>query len=249
MNGGATSESLEVYQAGTPPEAGTWSGIKAFPAAFDFHYYPWTYLLPDGELFIAGPTQTTYKLDWTATPIAADPAKTWDTKGDRGSNMKGTSVMLALRPPGYAVRVLNAGGQPLAARKRVEIIDLSAASPQWVEDPKWELKQGRVACTGVLLPDGRVFVAGGLIDAGPKPGGHIEIFDPQNPDQGWRLGPKLQQERLYHSAMILLTDGTVLIGGGNNAVGPFERWYPDYYYLSRPSIVNAPQSCLPAQVS
>ena len=42
--------------------------------------------------------------------------------------------------------------------------------------------------------------------------------------------------------MILLPDGSVLIGGENNTVGPFERWYPDYYYRSRPTISNAPAS-------
>ncbi len=245
--GGPDSKTLEVFDAGTPdPETGTWSGEKQFPSEFLYLFYPWTYLLPDGELFIAGPTESTYKFDWTATPIdAGPPSKKWDTNaGFRGRNMKGTSVMLALRPPGYAVQVLIAGGTGIHKNPvldigtSVEMIDLSLATPAWVEDPKWKLKQGRVACTSVLLPDGRVFVAGGINEGGAKPGGHIEVFDPKNPDQGWRLGPKLDHVRLYHSAMILLRDGSVLIGGENNAVGPFERWFPDYYYLGRPEITS-----------
>ena len=40
--------------------------------------------------------------------------------------------------------------------------------------------------------------------------------------------------------MILLPDGSVLIGGERNTVGPFERWYPDYYYLTRPTFSAAP---------
>ena len=245
--GGPNSKTLELFQAGTPsPETGTWSGEKAFPVAFPYNYYPWTYQLPDGELFIAGPPEQTYKFDWTA----ADPmltAQTWNTNaGNRGSNMKGSSVMLALRPPDYAVRVLIAGGTgthknpALDIGTSVEIIDLSAATPAWVEDPNWKLNQGRIAYTAILLPDGRVFIAGGINDGGT--GGHIEVFDPQTPDQGWRLAPKLAQMRLYHSAMILLPDGSVLVGGGNNAVGPFERWFPDYYYLGRPDITFAPPS-------
>lgn len=110
-----------------------------------------------------------------------------------------------------------------------------------MEDPKWTLNQPRVACTAILLPDGRVAIAGGF-NAGGGTGGHIEVFDPQNPDLGWRLGPILTRLKLYHSAMILLPDATVLLGGENNTVGPFERWYPDYYYLSRPNINNAPAS-------
>ena len=247
--GGPDSKTLEIFEAGTPdPETGTWSGEKQFPPEFPYKWYPWTYLLPDGELFVAGPRESSYKFDWTANPVDWT-AKKWDTNaGDRGSNMKGTSVMLGLRPPGYAARVLIAGGTgthndpALDMGTSVEIIDLSSATPAWVEDPTWKLKQGRVACTSVLLPDGRVFIAGGIDEGGAKPGGHIEVFDPKTPDQGWRLGPKLAHVRLYHSAMILLRDGSVLIGGENNAVGPFERWFPDYYYLSRPTISNAPAS-------
>ena len=103
--------------------------------------------------------------------------------------------MLALRPPGYDVQVLIAGGFG-AAIQSVEMIDLSIPTPVWVEDTKWKLKQGRNNCTAVLLPDGRVFIAGGFYDG--MNGGHIEVFDPKNPDQGWRLGPVLTYQRRYH---------------------------------------------------
>lgn len=250
--GGPDSWRLEIFDpaagAADPPNeicAGQWTEGRRFSNDFNFFYYPWTYLLPDGEIFIAGPTQRTHKVDWTGT--AADPdlaqvvGKYWDTNaGDRGSNMKGTSVMLALRPPGYAVRVLIAGGSGIAANQSVEMIDLSAPSPAWVEDPKWRLKEGRIECTSVLLPNGKVFIAGGINP--PSGGGHIEVFDPQNPDAGWRLGPELSYARRYHSSSILLRDGSVLIGGDEYGIDPCERWYPDYYYLSRPAISNAPAS-------
>ncbi len=241
--GGPNSETLEIFTKGSPdPATGTWGGQKDFPAAFPFFFYPWTYLLPDGDLFSAGPQATTYKYDWKAAPIV--PSLTEGTNaGVRGSNMDGTSVMFALRPPDYKVKVLITGGIGAAATQSTEIIDLSEAAPVWVEDPKWTLNQPRVACTGTLLPDGRVAVAGGFDDGGGT-GGHIEVFDPQNPDQGWRLGPVLAHVKLYHSTMILLPDGTVLLGGEDNTVGPFERWYPDYYFLSRPTISNAPASVI-----
>ena len=38
--------SLEIF---TPGGAGTWSAPKALP--FNYFYYPWTFLLPGGDLF------------------------------------------------------------------------------------------------------------------------------------------------------------------------------------------------------
>src|SRR5712692_5887369 len=147
-------DSIEVYDPGT----GTWSAPKALPASFDYRYYPWTYLLPGGELFIAGHQKTTRRFDWTANPIIDDPAKRWDTNaGDRspGGSERGTSVLLPLRPPNYEPRILIAAGNSPAAQQTSEMIDLSEPMPSW----KY-LQNLNVArpdqCTSVLLPDGKV---------------------------------------------------------------------------------------------
>ncbi len=47
---GSSSVSIEVYD----PAAGTWAPPIALPFS-DYQFYPWTYLLPGGDLFIAGP--------------------------------------------------------------------------------------------------------------------------------------------------------------------------------------------------
>ncbi len=177
-------------------------------------------------------------IDWTQPgPIADDPARRFDTgKGTRGSNMNGTSVLLTLEPPNYEPRVMIMGGSNAAVRTSVQQIDLSVANPAWVDLA--DMSHERVNCTSVLLPDGRVLVVGGIF--GVATGGPVETFDPQNPGDGWVLGPESAYPRLYHSSMILLPDGSVLIGGDDDGVDPCERYFPEYYDLPRPSIVGAP---------
>src|SRR6185503_15624482 len=97
----------------------------------------------------------------------------------------------------------------------------------------------------VLLPDGRVFLAGGVDTAD---GGPAEIFDPRHPAAGWELCATMSIPRGYHSSAILLADGTVLVGGDkpgqwkSGETTQHERYYPSYCALPRPVITNAPAS-------
>jgi hypothetical protein len=149
VNGGVTARSLEVF---TPGGGANWSAPKAFPPSFTYFYYPWTFLLPNGELFIAGPQVPSRRFDWTASPIVDNPAKRWtSTIGiARGVNMDGTAVLLPLEPPNYKPRVLMAGGAPADAQQIAEWIDLSAASPAWFALPKMNVKRDKL--NSVILP-------------------------------------------------------------------------------------------------
>lgn len=231
-----TDPSLEVYD---PAAAGTWSPPKGFPAGFNYVFYPWTYLLPGGELFVAGHQDVTRRFDWTGTPIA--PGAAWTSLfGDRspGGAEKGTSVLLPLRPPAYAPRVLNAAGSTATTEKSSEWIDLSAAAPAWTALGNLNVARPE-QCTSVLLPDGRVLIAGGVTSS-PGP---AEIFDPEHPSAGWQLCGNMSYFRGYHSSAILLGDGSVLMGGDPLVAGvptPHERFYPSYFFATRPSITSAP---------
>jgi hypothetical protein len=130
------------------------------------------------------------------------------------------------------------GGSPAAAQNSTEVMDLSAVAPAWVTGP--DLKEERVNCTSVLLPNGHVFIAGGIF--GIPDGGPVETLDTKNMAAGWQLGPKLAYPRLYHSSMILLPDGSVFIGGDDDGPDPCERYFPSYFNQPRPQIVNAPAS-------
>ncbi|SFE23032.1 galactose oxidase-like domain-containing protein [Nitrosomonas sp. Nm166] len=227
-------KTIEIYTHG----AG-WAAPIAMPASMNHHqYYPWTYLLPDGRLFIAGPHDPTHRID-LAVPGAPEAFST--INGDRSTGgEKGSSVLFILRPPAYQPIACIMGGNPAAAQKTVEMIDLSAPVPAWTALPDFNIPRAE-QFTATLLPDGRIFVAGG-VSGGPD-GGVCEIFDPRDPGAGWVMGPAMKYVRTYHSSFILLADGSVLAGGdpqSNGAPTPHERFFPDYFDMLRPVISNAP---------
>jgi len=195
----------------------------------------------------------TRRFDWTASPIVDDPAQAWNTiAGDRSfmgdTGELGTSVLLPLRPPLYALRVLIAGGDgSLSPADRVskvqitaEMIDLSVPAPAWTALPDMNVPRPR-QFTATLLPDGKVFIAGGV----PNSPGPAEIFDPDHPADGWLLCAAMNHVRGYHSSNILLADGSVLVGGDSSggedgASTPNERYFPGYFSQPRPVITGAP---------
>jgi len=239
---GSASKSFEIYD----PAAGTWAAPVAVPLPDMGHhqFYPWTYVLPGGKFFIAGPHVPTQRFN--AGPGGITNLESFPTNaGDRSSTgEKGTSVLLPLRPPGYDARVLIAGGDFAPARQTSELIDLSVATPAWASLPNLNRPRAHQVNT-VLLPDGRVFLAGGIDDVD---GGPTEIFDPRNPAAGWELCATMTIPRGYHSAAILLTDGSVLMGGDrpgqwkSGETTQHERYYPSYFTLARPVITLAPPS-------
>jgi hypothetical protein len=95
------------------------------------------------------------------------------------------------------------------AQQTAELIDLSVAAPAWTNLSNLNRARPQQVNT-VLLPDGRIFLAGGIDDID---GGPVEIFDPRNPDAGWELCATMTIPRGYHSTAILLADGSVLMGG------------------------------------
>jgi plastocyanin len=231
---GSASKSIEAYTQG----AG-WAAPIAMPATMHHHvFYPWTYLLPDGRLFIAGPHVPTQRFDFNA-PAGVESFPT--IGGDRSTGgEKGSSVLLILRPPDYKPITYIVGGNTPTTQKTAEQIDLSVAAPAWTALPDLNVPRPE-QFTATLLPDGRVFIAGGV--SGGADGGTCEIFDPRNPGAGWVQGPNMKFVRTYHSSFILLTDGSILAGGDPQVGGgptAHERFFPDYFDLPRPAITNAP---------
>lgn len=236
---GGTANSIEVFDPGSKKWSDGLGGPVGsqllLPPSIAYRWYPWAYLLPGGDIFIAGYQKVTTRFAWTPTvAVKYQPQMMNGPRSPALGGELGTSVLLKLSPPNYEARVLIAAGMGATAQT-AEIIDLSAVTPAWT--PLLPLKYARPQqCTATLLPDGRVFLSGGT--GGPDP---AEIFDPGNPAAGWTPTPPMTYTRGYHSSAILLSDGSVLVGGdrdGSGVLTPHERFFPGYCFLPRPTITT-----------
>lgn len=114
------------------------------------------------------------------------------------------------------------------------------------------LRERRVWATSVALPNGEVLVVGGA-SASQQLDTSVKYAEIWNPTTGqWRVGAEAAKARLYHSAAMLLPDGTVLVGGGGRP-GPVvndnaEIYSPPYLFqangerASRPVITSLSSS-------
>src|SRR5262245_61977602 len=173
---------------------------------------------------MAAPPQRARRFDPAPKPVVDDPTRQYpQISPQRGVNMDGTAVLLPLRPPHHEPRALVAGGNAGGSNlKTAEWIDLSVAAPAWQALPDMTVARDKVS--SVLLPDGRVAILGGFET--PPDGGPVEIFDPEDPTSGFELGPNMKHIRGYHSAAILLPDGSVIMGGRSQRRHHAERTLP-----------------------
>ena len=148
---------------------------------------------------------------------------------------KGMSVMI-LRSCYQNVRILAVGGVDSTDNNTYEIIDASVLSPSssWNMPVPFPDRESRRQCNAVLLPDGTVFVSGG-IDRINSP---CALFNPAN--DTWDPMDELPSIRGYHSVSLLLPSGKVLVAGGDGNPR-IEIFSPPYLFRgTRPIIVSAP---------
>jgi N-acetylneuraminic acid mutarotase len=105
-----------------------------------------------------------------------------------------------------------AGGPGPAATVSVSAPPNQNAALSWTATGS--MAEARTGATSTLLPDGRVLVAGGLIDS--KGLVSAELYDPRTGT--WTTTGSMRSGRGYHTAM-LLGDGTVLVFGGISVAG------------------------------
>jgi hypothetical protein len=146
---------------------------------------------------------------------------------------KGMSVLIYGESPPY-VRVLVVGGVDSATNNSYELIDATVMSPgsSWSAPIAFPDGQHRSLCSAVLLPDGKVFVLGGI----QMPNSPCTMYDPEAGT--WAPMATLPSIRDYHSVAILLPSGRVMMAGWNNS--SIEIFDPPYMFQPRPTISGAP---------
>src|SRR5438477_5480379 len=231
----------QVWQTATS----SWRNLSTAHLALPF--YPFMHVAPNGQVFCAGPSQTTRYLDATGTGA-------WSLVGSSNFDTRnwGSSVMYA------EGKVLLMGGSPCAPYKftpgattcttsptaTAEIIDLNNPNPAWIYTGSM-VTGGRKLHTATLLEDGTVLVTGGrrgTEDPNTKPTNpayESELWDPATGT--WTQMASLTKIRSYHSIALLLPDGRVLSAGGVFGSNSAEIYSPPYLFKgSRPTITSAP---------
>jgi len=211
--------------------------------------YPGLHLLPND---IAIYTRTGWGHAGGAPPASLDSSSylvfsgptvgTWSPIAPSIINRcKGMSVMI-YRNTCPHTRILVVGGCDSLGggiNSAAEILDASFLSPAsaWALTAPLPDTNPRRQCSAVLLPDNTVFVAGGV----NAPSSPSMLFDPVA--NTWSSMADLPSVRMYHSVMILLPNGKVMMSGWANDApsGTIELYSPPYLFKGpRPTISNAP---------
>jgi hypothetical protein len=189
-------------------------------------YYPRSYVAPGGAIFVLGVDGTMYSV----STAGVGNITTYSQTVSAGSE---TLPTIPFAP-----------GKVLTVRldKEVDVIDFSGPTPVVTQtddigengvDEDTNANQ-RLWASGTVMADGRVLITGGSEVANVLTGVayQAQIWDPATGH--WTAGASATKPRLYHSNSMLLTDATVLTGGGG-APGPVnnlnaEIYYPPYLY-------------------
>jgi hypothetical protein len=234
---------MEIYNEASDSFAEVTGGDdKAFP-----YLYPGLHLLPNHSIFYsrtgwasAGPGGGPFTGDDQSSYFSFTGADTgvWNDVAPASPSMpdrtKGMSVMLLSSTAPY-VRILVLGGADPATNDTYELIDTTSLSPaaNWAPPVTFPDGEHRSLSSAVLLPDGKVFVCGGI----PRTNSPCAIFDPQS--DSWAGMAALPSIRDYHSVAMLLPSGKVMMAGWNNTA--IEIFSPPYLFGgARPRIDAAP---------
>jgi hypothetical protein len=236
---------MEIYdEAADSFREVTFGDTKTFP-----NLYPGLHLLPDNSVFYSrtgwasagagggpfpGDDQSAYfVLTAASTGVWNDIAPVSPSMPDR---TKGMSVML-LNDTAPQVRVLVVGGSDSSNNNSYELIDAGSLSSatNWGPASPFPDGQRRSLASAALLPDGTVFVCGGIQTTNSP----CALFDPAS--NSWSAMAALPSIRDYHSVALLLPSGQVAMAGWNNT--SIEIFDPPYLHRgARPTISSVPAS-------
>jgi YVTN family beta-propeller protein len=231
INGGQVSMTPEVYE----PDTG-WRSLfgaqsrEAFGPDHNRYWYPRAWIAPHGEVFGISSEKMWY-LD-PAGDGAVRVAGNFKTGADNVTKPNiGPTSSAVMFAPGRILQVGGNGyqdGYASPASRLATVIDINGSAPVLTEAAP--MTHARHWPSATVLPDGRVLVTGGTgyaNNGGADAVYAAEIWDPAT--DSWTLGAPAAQIRVYHSAAILLPNGTLLSTGGG-APGPVNNLNAEVYY-------------------
>jgi len=201
--------------------------------------YPRAWLNPQGNIFIVNHAGLMYKLNTSGTGTL--------TKYKQSTVTSSASLPSIMFAPG---RILS-----LRKNRIAVVVDLNDATAPVITSVGG-LTKDRQYGNATVLADGRVWVNGGSSTGNSLTGAALdsELWNPVTGN--WLTTASATKSRLYHSASLLLPDGTVLTAGGG-APGPVnqlngEIYYPPYLFkkdgsgefAARPKIIDAPSDMI-----
>ena len=231
----------EIYD----PATDRWTQM-ASTARMAFHYYPHTYVLPDGRVIVAAQNDQAIP-----TQVLDLNTQRWTTIDSQYTDGHSSAMYL----PG---KIMKAGkataddpGHPSEATTYV--LDMTQPSPAWEATAPMQFPRSFLNLT--ILPDGQVLATGGATTTDKANFStavyEAELWSPTT--KAWTTLARSAVPRLYHSTALLLPDARVLVaGGGRTGCRPCvvpapvdqqnaEIYPPPYLYKGpRPVISSAP---------
>jgi hypothetical protein len=235
---GNTSGNMDIYDVATDTFATMTGDTKHFP-----NLYPGLHVLPCNVMVYSRTGWGSAGPGGFGTPDNQTSFFTF-TGATRGvwnditmasvNRCKGMSVLLYASTPPY-LRIMVMGGVDNATNNSYEILDATVLSPLSAWGPSTAFPDGehRSLCSAVLLPDGNVFLCGGI----QRVNSPCAMYNP-NADS-WSGMAALPSIRDYHSAAILLPSGQVMVAGWQNT--NIEIYSPPYLFAgARPTLTTVP---------
>lgn len=225
--------------------------------------YPRMHLLSTGEVFFSGYAPRWAKVDHDLAPgvWVRQTNPPWSSTPWQHPRHDGTSILFP-NVGGLKDLVVRLGGAdevnytppPNGTTATIEAWVKQGTGGAWVAagnlpnpnpgvDP-----DGRYLMNVVILPDASLLLLGGVarFPNGPQ----VNVFEPLLYKNGvWSVLPKNpvmgSSIRDYHSSAVLLPNGQVMLGGGNNRNYDYEIYSPQYLTLPKPQNVAFAQPSPP----
>lgn len=200
-NDNFVEKTAEIYD----PDTGTWTLVDSMSRA---RYGQTATLMPDGTVVIAGGAGPRGDLVYTVRAEVFNPYSGLWKNIDSLLTPRGFHTTVLLN----SGNVLVVGGLTLPANspnRTTEAEILQTSSRTWISTGSMAVPRSAGAYGGVLLTDGRFFVAGGRTDT-------AEVYSPNTGT--WTLLSTMAVSRSFHT-VTLLGNGSILVSGGENANG------------------------------